>query len=191
MQARARATWDDLLRVPEHLVAEIVDGELVTSPRPRPSHAHVASGLGHFVGGPFHFGDGPGGWWILVEPELHLGADILVPDLAGWRRARLPILPDDPGIGVAPDWVCEILSPSTHRHDRFRKMPAYHAAGVAWAWLIDPALRTLEVYRNDPDGWLLKSTFADVEIVRAEPFDAIELPMGRWWLPTGEGPAPG
>lgn len=185
MEVRKRATYLDLQQVPEHLVAEILSGELVTSPRPRPSHAHVTSSLGHFVGGPFHYGGGPGGWWILDEPELHLGADVLVPDLAGWRRERLPVFPGEQlGIEVAPDWVCEVLSPTTHRIDRFRKLPSYHAAGVAWAWLVDPSLKTLEIYRHEPEGWLLKATHTDDARVRAEPFDAIELELGRWWAPS-------
>lgn len=188
MHATARATWDDLLALPDHVVGEILGGELLVSPRPRGRHAFVASGLGHFVGGPFTYGPGPGGWWILDEPEVHLGDDVLVPDLAGWRRERVPVYPGKERMSVPPDWVCEVLSPSTHRIDRLRKMPILHGAGVGHLWLVDPDVRTLEVYRREPGGWLRTAMYADDEVVRAEPFDAIELDLGRWWLPGDEPP---
>ena len=183
--ARRRATYDDLLKVPDILVAEILDGELFTSPRPAFPHARASSilrgALDPFdrrIGGP----GGPGGWWILFEPELHLGADILVPDLAGWRRERLPVLPNVAYAELAPDWVCEVVSPSTARVDRVRKVPVYAREGVSHLWLVDPLQQTLEVFRLEEQRWVLVSTHGGAESVRAEPFAALELDMSRWWL---------
>ena len=177
------ATYEDLCQVPEHLVAELIGGELVTSPRPASRHALAASALGAVIGGPFGFDrGGPGGWIILDEPELHLGGNVLVPDLAGWRRERLPEVPDAPYFTLAPDWICEILSPSTGARDRAIKLTLYSRAGVGHAWLVDPALRTLEIYRRQGDGfWLLLGTSVDGEKVRAEPFEAIELELAVLW----------
>src|SRR5690606_757577 len=144
--AQRLATYDDVLAAPEHLVAELIYGSLITSPRPAPAHALASSGLGTGISAPFHFGrGGPGGWWILFEPELHLGDDVLVPDLAGWRRERMPRLPDTAYFALAPDWLCEVLSPSTEARDRTDKLAIYAAAGVAWTWLVNPSVRTLEV----------------------------------------------
>jgi Uma2 family endonuclease len=137
---RARpATYDDLIEVPDHLVAEIIDGELHTTPRPAPRYADASSGLGGALRGPFDRGrGGPGGWRILDEPELHLGPDVLVPDLAGWRRERLPALPDEAYFTLAPDWVCEVLSPSTMALDRTRKLAVYvrEQVPLACGWSI-------------------------------------------------------
>jgi Putative restriction endonuclease len=180
--ARRRATYADLEKVPEHLVAEIVDGELVTSPRPASRHAGSSSALGYFLSGPFRFGiGGPGGWLILDEPELHLGEDVLVPDLAGWRRDRMPEMPDVAAFTLAPDWICEVLSPSTGVLDRARKLPIYARRGVGHAWLVDPLQRTLEVFRREGGSWLLVTTFAGDDKVRAEPFDAIDLDLAAVW----------
>jgi len=183
--ARRRATYEDLRQVSDLLIAEIIDGELITSPRPAFPHAHAASAitqdLGPFArrpGGP----SGPGGWWILFEPELHLGTDILVPDVAGWRRERMPVLGDIPYCEQAPDWVCEVVSPSTGRLDRVRKMAIYSRERVSHLWLVDPRLRTLEVYCLEGQRWVVASTHGDAEVVRAEPFEAIELDISRWWL---------
>jgi Uma2 family endonuclease len=180
--ARKRATYEDLLKLPDDKIGEIVDGELYASPRPSVPQVLAHSALNSELGAPFHFGrGGPGGWWILVEPELHLAEDTLVPDLAGWRRERLATMPDAPAITVAPDWVCEVLSPSTERLDRVRKLPAYARHGVAHAWLINPRARTLEVYRREGASWVLAASHADDALVRAEPFDAIELDLLRLW----------
>lgn len=181
--AKRRATYDDLAAVPVHLVAEIIDGELYTSPRPAARHARSSSVLGGDLIYPFDRGrGGPGGWHILFEPELHLGADVVVPDLAGWRRERMPEIPDVAGFTLAPDWVCEVLSPSTARLDRAEKLPVYAREGVAHAWLIDPVLKTLEVLRREGANWLLLKTWAGDASVRAEPFDAIELELGALWI---------
>jgi Uma2 family endonuclease len=159
-----------------------VDGELFTAPRPANRHAIASSGLGSYVLPAYHRGDGgPGGWWIIFEPELHLGRDIMVPDLAGWRRERMPEYPDGAFVEIAPDWVCEVASPSTTRLDRVRKMPKYAQNGIGHLWLIDPTPRTLEVYRRADDHWLLVATHGDDERVRAEPFEAIEIALEHLW----------
>jgi Uma2 family endonuclease len=187
--AQRHATYEDLLKVPDIFIAEILDGELIASPRPASPHARAASSLIQDVspfdrrtGGP----SGPGGWRLLFEPELHLGADILVPDLAGWRRERMPVLHDVPYFELAPDWVCEVVSPSTGRIDRVRKMPIYAREQVKHLWLVDPLQRTLEVYRLEGPRWVVASVHGDAEVVRVEPFEAIELDMFRWWLESGE-----
>ena len=180
--ARKVATYDDVLAAPPHMVAEIVDGELILSPRPASRHSAAASTLSEELGPPFKRGrGGPGGWIIIYEPEIHLSSNVLVPDLAGWRRERLPLLPDAPFLTLAPDWICEVLSPGSARLDRKRKMPLYGQEGVRNAWLVDPVERTLEVYRLADAHWSLLATFSDDERVRAEPFDAIELDLALLW----------
>lgn len=178
------ATWDDLLELPEDALGEIVDGELVVMPRPDRPHAQVASDLGILLGGPFRLGSGgPGGWVILFEPRLRLGADIRVPDLAGWRRERYVNLPRRGPIPLVPDWVCEVLSPSTERDDRTHKRALYLREGVGHLWLIHPTARTLEVHRRTEAGWLLAGTYEAEECVRAEPFEAMELDLGLLFGP--------
>src|SRR5438876_12320875 len=137
---KRHASYDDLCRLPEHLVGEIIDGELIVTPRPALPHAAASSALGAELWGPFNRppgSGGPGGWWILDEPELHFGQDVLVPDLAGWRRERLPKLGRGVGIELPPDWVCEVVSPSTARIDRTRKMAIYAKVGVPHLWIVD------------------------------------------------------
>jgi len=176
------ATYDDLVKLPDNLVAEIVDGELHASPRPAMPHARAGSSLGGLLVGPYDHGrGGPGGWWVVDEPELHLGGDILVPDLAGWRRARMPRYPKSAACSVAPDWVCEVLSPSTAKLDRVQKLAIYAREGVAHAWLIDPLVRTLEVLRLEGGGWTILATHAGDERARAEPFTDIEMDLSSLW----------
>ena len=176
------ATYEDLMAVPENLVAEIIHGHLYTTPRPAPRHARAASSLGAKINPPFDFGDnGPGGWWILDEPELHLGTDVFVPDLAGWRRDRMAELPNTARFELSPDWICEVLSPSTERLDRAEKMPRYARHGVNWPWLVDPDIKTLETYELRDDRWLLLETLADDATVRLPPFDAVEFPLSALW----------
>jgi Uma2 family endonuclease len=181
--ARKRASYDDVLNAPPTMVAELIGGELHLQPRPRARHARSASALGDLVGPPFNWGDGggPGGWIILDEPELHLAESVLVPDLAGWRRTRMPELPDSAWFELAPDWICEVLSPSTAATDRAQKMPLYATHGVSHAWLIDPELRTLEVFALEAGRWVLLQVFRDDACIRAAPFDAVELPIARLW----------
>jgi Uma2 family endonuclease len=174
--------YADLLALPENVVGEIVDGELHVSPRPALLHAAAASVLGAEVGTAFHRGrGGPGGWIILDEPELHLGPDVLVPDMAGWRRERLPELPDAPYLELAPDWVCEVMSASTALLDRHKKMPVYAREKVAYVWLVDPRDRLLELFKLEGQRFTSLGTHAESEQVRAEPFDAIELDPSALW----------
>ncbi len=181
-RTRPPATYDDLLQVADHLVAEIVDGELHATPRPAPRHAAASSGLGGALHGPFDKGrGGPGGWRILDEPELHLGRDIVVPDLAGWRRERLPDLPEQAFFSVAPDWICEVVSPSTAALDRVTKLAVYAREGVSHAWLVDPLAHTLEVLRLESGRWTIVSTGAGADLVRVEPFEAIALDLTLLW----------
>ncbi len=181
--AERTASYEDIIALPENLVGEILHGELHTHPRPAPKHAHAYSALGYSLGGPFSGGyGGPGGWWILDEPELHLGADVVVPDLAGWRREGMPELPTTAWFELAPDWACEILSPSTARIDRAVKMPLYAREGVQHLWLVDPDARTLEVYQLQPDGhWLLHRTLTQDDAVSEPPFDAITFRLDVLW----------
>jgi Uma2 family endonuclease len=176
------ATYADLYDVPEHFVAELLDGDLYVSPRPAAPHARAASVLGAKLLGPFDLGeDGPGGWLFLGEPELHFGKDVLVPDLAAWRRERLSEVPDDAYITLAPDWVCEVLSPSTEKLDRGRKLRVYAREGVAHVWLVDPLRQTLEVLALESGTWSLLDSHEGRVSVRAVPFDAIELELGALW----------
>ncbi|HVY47067.1 MAG TPA: Uma2 family endonuclease [Minicystis sp.] len=189
--APRKATYADVLAAPRHQVAEIIDGELHLHPRPAKPHAAAATALGEELGPPFKRGrGGPGGWLLLDEPELHLGADILVPDLAGWRRERMPVITtDEPYFTLAPDWICEVLSPSTSRIDRAEKLPIYARERVGHAWLVDPLDRTLEVLRLENGRWSILAVHRDDERVRAEPFDAIELELGILWADVDLGAA--
>jgi Uma2 family endonuclease len=187
-----RATYEDVLRAPPGMTAEVLDGELHLMPRPRRSHLRTASGIGAFLFGAFQAGSfGPGGWTILDEPELHLGPepDIIVPDLGGWRAGRLVDQEevDEPFITVVPDWVCEILSPGTLRIDRMKKMPIYAREKIGQVWLVDPREQTVEVFRHDGRGYALVGTYGGDDAVRAEPFDAAEIPPAFLWGLVGEG----
>ena len=180
------ATYEDIERLPAGVVGEIIAGELVVSPRPSPRHTVSASALGTVVCGPFQLGlGGPGGWWILDEPELRLGIesafDTVVPDLGGWRRERMPVLPRANWFETVPDWVCEILSPRTAAYDRAEKLPFYARAGIGHAWLVDPLAETLEVYRRDGDSWTVARVWRGDVTVRAEPFAAVEIPLAVLW----------
>jgi Uma2 family endonuclease len=176
------ATYDDLVRVPEHFVAEMFDGELYASPRPAFPQARAAAVLLGKLGGAFDFGDGPGGWLIFIEPELHFGSDVLVPDLAGWRRERLPSVPNDAYLTLAPDWICEVVSPSTESIDRGKKLRIYAREGVAHAWLVDPLRQSLEVLALQGETLALVEAHDGKESVRARPFDAIELELRALWI---------
>jgi len=180
--AKKRATYEDLLAAPDTMVAEIIDGELITSPRPAPPHALAGSVLGVDLGGPFFRGrGGPGGWWILFEPELHFGDDVLVPDIAGWRVSRMPALPKEAYFTLSPDWICEVLSERSRRRDRVQKMAIYARVGVAHAWLVDPTERSLEVFRLERKQWVSVSTHHGAVSVCAEPFAAVALDLAGLW----------
>jgi Uma2 family endonuclease len=185
MIARVRpapGTYDDLLALPADEVGEIIGGVLHANPRPALTHAAASSALGEELGPPFKRGKGgPGGWIILDEPEIHLGVDVVVPDLAGWRRERMPELPESPFTTLAPDWLCEVLSPSTHNLDRGEKLPLYARERVAHVWLVDPIAQYLEVLRLDGETFRIVATFTADATVRAEPFDAIELDLSVLW----------
>lgn len=189
------ATYADIEALPENMVGEILFGALHTHPRPAPRHARATSTLGVELGGPFDRGrGGPGGWIILDEPELHLGPHVVVPDLAGWRRERMPKLPDTAYFETAPDWVAEVLSPSTARIDRTDKLAIYATFGVRHAWYVDPDQRTLEVFSltggstsaaSAPEAqsrkWLLAATFKDADAITAPPFEAHTFALDGLW----------
>ena len=178
----ARATYQDVLDAPAHRVAEIVDGALYTHPRPAMPHALARSVLGRRVGSAYHDKTGsPGGWWIIGEPELHLGEDILVPDLAGWRRERMPEYPETAYFTLAPDWVCEVLSVSTRRLDLHGKRPIYAREGVAHLWLVDPADRALEAFELRDGRWVPIASAKDADPVCIRPFDAVAFSLGDLW----------
>jgi Uma2 family endonuclease len=179
---RKPASYADLEALPDNLVGEIIAGTLYASPRPAMPHTLASSRLGSELGGPFDRGrGGPGGWFILDEPELHFGEDVLVPDVAGWRRERMPHAPRTAACTLAPDWVCEVLSPSTMSLDRAAKLPVYARERVRHVWLMDPVARTLEVFRLDGEHYTLLATHAGPARVRAEPFEAIELELAFLW----------
>ncbi|WP_375767624.1 Uma2 family endonuclease [Archangium gephyra] len=177
---RERATYADLEALPEHVVGELIDGELYASPRPASPHTVAASVLGGRLVVAFHRG-GPGGWVVLDEPELHLGQDVLVPDLAGWRRERMPRVPSTAAFTLAPDWVCEVLSPSTARLDRTAKLPVYAREGIRHVWFVEPVARTLEVFRLEGTHYSPLATHTGTARVRAEPFEALELELAALW----------
>lgn len=179
---KKRASYADLAALPPNTVGELLAGELYAHPRPASQHARASSRLGALIGGPFDTGrGGPGGWVILDEPELHLGPDVLVPDLAGWRRARMPEMPHAPFFTLAPDWVCEVLSPSTAGVDRVVKLGIYLREQVGHVWLIEPANQTLEVLRLTSGAWQVAGNYAGESGVRAEPFAEVELELGLLW----------
>ena len=185
---RGARAFDAVEQAPEHMIAEVLDGRLYTSPRPRVRHARAASVLGVELGGSFD-GEGGGegelgGWILLYEPELHFGEgpDIVVPDLCGWRRERMPQLPDAAFLELAPDWACEVLSPSTERIDRTKKRALYAREGVTHLWLVAPDTKVLEVFALEGTSYRLVGSWAEAELVRAPPFAALELALAGLWL---------
>ena len=175
--AKEKATYEDLYRIPDNQTGEIIDGQLIVTPRPSRKHVICATALGAAVTAPYQFGqgNGPGGWIFSIEPEIGLGEHIMVPDLAGWKRERFPIEEDHNWISAAPDWVCEILSPSTFRTDKVKKMPIYAHHGVGHIWLIDPVAMTMDAFRLESGKWVLLGSFAENDKVRVEPFQEIEI----------------
>ncbi len=181
----SKSLYQQLMELSEHLTGEIIGGQLYTQPRPAGPHAVATSSLGADVHNAFHSGrGGPGGWWILDEPEVHFVRDteVAVPDIAGWRRERLPRIPRDQRFEVAPDWICEVLSPGTAKYDRVVKMPLYAQYGVAFLWLVDPAARTLEAFALKDEHWTVIGQFKDQEQVSIEPFTAISLALADLWI---------
>lgn len=181
--AGKEASYEDLSSLPENMVGEIMDGELIVVPRPARRHIDAAASLGGELVPAYRFGrGGPGGWLIYHEPEVHFGGNVLVPDLAGWRKERLSMSPEEHRFVVTPDWVCEILSPSTIRIDRVRKMRIYANHGVPYVWIVDPTVRILDVFRLESGKWLLLDTFVENDRVRAEPFREIEIELVSLWV---------
>ena len=176
------ATYQDVLDAPPQMVAEIVRGALHLHPRPAPRHTRASSSLGGALQNPFDQGiGGPGGWWILVEPELHLGEDVLVPDVGGWRRERMPKLPENAFFELAPEWACEVLSPGTRELNVTVKRDVYGANGVAWLWFVDPIARTLEAFAVDAGKWVLIAALREDAEVQVPPFEVISFPLARLW----------
>ena len=177
-----RATYRDVLNAPPHMVAEVVEGALHLQPRPASRHALAGSSLSGELVSPFQRGrGGPGGWWILYEPELHFGEDILVPDFAGWRRERMPDYPDTPYFTLAPDWVCEILSPSTRKLELEGKRPIYTREGVGHLWFVDPAARTLEAFVPHEGAWTPAGRAQNDDPVSFPPFEAVTFSLDALW----------
>jgi len=179
---KPRATYQDVLDAPDTMVAELIRGSLHLHPRPRPVHAQATAILGMELGGAFDRSRfGPGGWRILDEPELHLDENVLVPDLAGWRRERLPKLPEGNGFTTPPDWVCEVLSPSTRTYDLTEKREPYGEHGVSHLWLVDPVSRTLEAFEVRAGSWTLIAALHDDAQASVPPFDALAFPLSALW----------
>lgn len=176
------ATYQDIVDAPPNMVAEIINGALHTHPRPAPRHSFTGSGLGYELVGPFQRGKGgPGGWIILDEPELHLGTDVLVPDIAGWRRETLPKMPETAYFDVPPDWVCEVLSRATKSYDVTDKRDIYGAYGVSHIWFLDPDAKTLEAFANQDGNWVLIAALRDDDPVSVAPFDAVTFQLDDLW----------
>jgi len=183
-------TYADYEALPEGVKAELIDGELFMSPQPKGRHVRISSILGTLLGSRFGLTsqstpNGPGGWWILDEPECHLRPDlrVVIPDLAGWRRSRMRApTPDTHKFTLVPDWVCEVLSPSTAGRDTIIKMPLYLQAGVAWAWIVDPTAQRVEVYRAGDNEWLPAGALEGPGLITLPPFDTVELDLSPLWL---------
>ena len=174
--------YSELEALPEHLVGEIVNGQLFEHPRPSGLHGVAASTLGSDIHQSFHRGrGGPGGWWILDEPELHLNGDVVVPDIAGWRRTTMPDIPTDHRFVVPPDWICEVLSPSNASHDRIVKMPIYANAGIKHVWVVDPLMKTQEVFELHNQRWTLHSGYKDDDEIKAPPFEEVSFELAALW----------
>lgn len=177
--------YQRLIDLPENLTGEIIGGELYVQSRPTGPQAIASAVLRMDIGSALHRGrGGPGGWWILFEPEVHFVRDteVLVPDIAGWRRERMPSIPQGHRFEVVPDWVCEALSPSTRSKDRVLKMKAYAQHGVAFLWLADPSARSLETYALNEGRWTVTGLFQEQDAVSAPPFEAITLALGDLWV---------
>ncbi len=179
---RKGAAYDDLLAAPDDKIAQLIGGALHLHPRPSPRHALAAARLTGELDGPFQMGrGGPGGWWILFEPEVHIGDDVVVPDIAGWRRERLQKITDAAFIDLAPDFACEILSPATRRFDLGEKRDRYLSAGVGYLWIVDPDARTLEAFAATERGWLLLATLSGEAEASLPPFEAVAFPLAALW----------
>jgi Uma2 family endonuclease len=176
--ASKTASYADIEALPPHVTGEIIYGSLYTQPSPAPRHGAAQNALGAELTNPFQKGKGgPGGWVFLAVPELHIAGHVLVPDIAGWRRERMPSMPQKAYIDLAPDWICEILSDATAARDRNEKRAIYGEIGVQFLWLLDPKLKVLECFSLVAGNWLLSGTYSGDTMVRATPFDAIEFSL--------------
>lgn len=181
--AKKRAVYEDLYNIPENMTGEIIGGEVIATPRPSRKHGYTSSALGNLIGPGYQFGrGGPGGWLFILEPEIRFGDDILVPDLAGWKRERFPIEEPHNWISTPPDWICEVLSPGTIRVDRVLKMPVYGRYSVPYVWLIDPIHKTLDVFGLESGRWVVLGLYVEKDSIRARPFEDIEFSLGDLWL---------
>ncbi len=176
------AIYADIEALPPHMVGEILFGSLVTHPRPTPRHGAAAYALGGVVGSPYQFGNGgPGGWIFIVEPEIHFGPHVVVPDIAGWRLENSAGIAEKAWIDTPPDWLCEVLSPSTEKYDRHDKQRIYATYEVGHVWHVNPTTQLLEVYERQVRNWLRTHTFADQETVSAPPFESLSFNLGLLW----------
>ncbi|MDR3568199.1 MAG: Uma2 family endonuclease [Syntrophobacteraceae bacterium] len=189
--AQKKATYEDLYTIAENMTGEIIDGELIVTPRPSRKHTLAASVLASEIIPPYYLGQGggPGGWIIIVEPEIGLEEHTMVPDLAGWKKERFPVAEDHNWISVAPDWICEILSPNTFRTDKIKKMPIYAHHGVGHIWLIDPDAKTMDAFRLESGRWSLLASFSESDEVRVEPFQEIEISLEDLWVQSFQPPS--
>ena len=176
--------YDRLMSLPDNLTGEILNGQLHTQPRPTGPHARAEGRLFSKVGRGYDEGEGgPGGWWIIIEPEVHFVRDteVVVPDIAGWRRERMPDIPTGHRFEAVPDWICEILSPSSASKDREIKMPIYVHFGVRYAWLVDPLARTLDTFEAKDGAWASTGAFAENDVVNTAPFEAVSIRLTDLW----------
>jgi len=178
------ASYEDLFNLPANVVGEILAGDLVTHPRPAPKHALAASAIGAFLFSEFARKPGSGDhgdWWILYEPECHLGEDIVVPDIAGWKKSTMSSLPDTAWFEIAPDWVCEVLSPATSKYDRGVKRDIYAREKVAYYWMVDPTDKTIEVFELQNGFWTLVATAQEEQVVNLVPFESLPFDLSALW----------
>jgi Uma2 family endonuclease len=182
--AKKLATYRDIAALPEGENVEIIAGEIVQAPRSKPAHGRAQAGLSWLLGGPFDFQGDPGGWWIVVEPEVELARhEVYIPDVAGWRRARVPRLPDERPVRIVPDWVCEVVSPSSGRTDRVQKAHGYLHAGVPFYWILDLEDRTLEALAARDGVWVRLGAWGDGDTARIPPFEAVEIAVSPLFPP--------
>lgn len=175
------ATYDDLVNVPDNMVGEILSGSLVTHPRPSPKHSLAASAIGALLFTNFQSSENTDGWWILDEPECHLAADVVVPDIAGWRKATMPVLPETAWFDIPPDWVCEILSPATAKYDRGVKREIYAREKISYYWIVDPVERLIEVFAWQNGRWILEMAVTDEQTVHLPPFEQLPFDLSILW----------
>ncbi|HKC25291.1 MAG TPA: Uma2 family endonuclease [Thermoanaerobaculia bacterium] len=187
--ARKLATYEDLERFPEEVHAEILNGEIYVSPSALPRHGRAAVGVIGSIGMPFDIDPkGPGGWWILTEIDVELTRhDVVRPDVCGWRRERVPVFPQSRPVRIAPDWICEVTSPSNVRHDRLTKAQLYARCGVPFYWIVDPAARLLEAFELSGAAWVRFGAWGDGDVARVRPFDTVELDVGTLFPPSEPG----